>query len=323
MARNAKLIAELNQLQEIAGLLGEPYREKAYRRAINSLGKLPIEITKDNLSTVRKMKIPGIGEGIMNKIVEWAKTGKIAEISKLKKSPEYRAYQEFSGIAGVGPATIREWAAQRVYTRAQLRKAISTGRIKLNHMQKYGLKYYTDLNSRIPRDEVTKLSEYIKRLLIQSDPGVIFSVAGSYRRGLPNSGDIDILVSNKDRFHDTLLSELVDSLHSDRNFIDTLSTGKERVTFLYRSPISGKVRQIDVLNIPYGSYYAALNYFTGSWQHNERLRGIAKTKGYRLNQAGLFKYVGKDKKMLELIPTRSEEEIYRILGERYIPPEQR
>jgi DNA polymerase/3'-5' exonuclease PolX len=72
--------------------------------------------------------------------------------------------------------------------------------------------------------------------------------------------------------------------------------------------------------VDYGSYFAALNYFTGGYLHNEWLRGIAKKSGYRLNQAGLYKYEGKE---LKLIPLTNEKQIYEILRAEWVPPEQR
>lgn len=318
---NAALLQELSQLQEISELLGNVYREKAYRRGLAELRKLKFEITRENLAEFMKMKILNVGEGIKGKISEFITTGTIAEIDELKRSREYTAYRDFSGIAGVGPSTIKSWVDKKIYTLSGLRQAVARGKIELNRMQKYGLMYYSDLNERIPRSEVTALGEYIKRLLIQIDPAVIFTIAGSYRRGTANSGDIDILVSNRERFNGELLPQVVQLLDTDPAFVDTLSNGPERVTFLYKSPISGKVRQIDILNLPYGSYWSGVLYFTGSYDFNEAMRGYAKKQGYRLNQNGLYR-VGK-RGRLELLPSHSEEEIFRLLGLKYVPPGER
>jgi DNA polymerase/3'-5' exonuclease PolX len=163
---NEKLIKELTEIQEIAGIIGSIYREKAYRKAISEIKKLKFEITQANINDVAKMKIPGIGKGIMSKISEFITSEHISEIDELKKSREYTAYSEFSKIAGVGPATINEWIKKRIYNLRDLRKAISEEKVSLNNMQKYGLKYYDDLNERIPRAEVAAIGDYIKRILI-------------------------------------------------------------------------------------------------------------------------------------------------------------
>lgn len=315
MSYNKSLLGLLIQIQDASEVLGHVYRAKAYRRAIFEISKLNYDV-KGPLVNISK--IPGVGSGIAAKIMEFINTGNIKEVDELTSGKEYQAYKAFGGITGVGPATIASWIKSRIYTLSQLRQAISRGKIVLNNMQKYGLKYYDDLNTRIPREDVMAIGELVKRLLIQIDPGVIFTIAGSYRRGAASSGDIDILVSNNTQYNDDLLSVMTEVLRTDRNFIDTLSTGKERVTFLYA--YKGIVRQVDVLNIRYMSYFAALNYFTGSFEHNARLRGIAKAKGYRLNQNGLFRVV---KTKLVLVPIESEKDIYDALGVRYIAPNDR
>lgn len=319
--KNAELINTLIELQTISEILGSEYREAAYRRAINELKKLNFQITPDNLEEFARKKIPGVGKGIMAKIREFISTGEIAELINLRKSPRIRAYREFSGILGVGPSTIEKWLQQRIDSLPKLRRAIAEKKIVLTHMQKIGLRYYDDLNSRIPRAEVTQLGSIIKSVLLMLDPNIIFCILGSYRRGTSESGDVDILVSNKTHFDEELIPGFISLISSDPNFISVLVAGKERVTLLYKSPFSAKVRQIDVLNIAYGSYFAAMNYFTGGFIHNAWIRLVAKKQGYRLNQAGLFKYLPNGK--LQLVPIHSEEELYKILGVAYIPPEKR
>lgn len=306
------LISALAELQEIEEILGDTYRSKAYRKAIAELRKLK------NIEDLKK-KIPSIGKGILSKITEFMKTGKIKELEKLRKSPIVMAHRELGKILGVGPSTVNKWLQMGINSIAKLRRAIANKKVTLNKMQKYGLCYYADLNERIPRAEVAALGEYIKRLLLQINPNVLFEIAGSFRRLESTSGDIDILVSSS-HFDENLLPSLLEILRHDPNFIDALSAGTERITFLYKSPISGKVRQLDILNIPYESYYAALLYFTGSAEFNESIRGYAKRKGYRLNQAGLF--IRRDKK-LELVPVQSEKEIFDVLGLNYVPPAER
>ena len=317
---NEKLIAVLNEIRDISDILGEIYKEKAYNRAIPEIKKLDFEITPANIELIKKRKIPGVGEGILGKIVEFVITGRIDELEKIRNTKRVKSYRELSKIAGVGPATVKKWLDLKIDSLPKLRKAIASGKIKLNTMQKYGLRYYHDLNERISHAEVTKLGEIIKSILLQIDPEIIFNIAGSYRRNTPTSGDIDILVTNPHTFNDDLLHIFMDIIDLDPNFIDFLSSGSERVTFLYKSPMSNKVRQIDILNLPYSSYYAGILYFTGSYDFNTAMRMHAKKLGFRLNQDGLYKI---NKNKLELIPTASEKHIFDILHLKYIRPEQR
>jgi DNA polymerase/3'-5' exonuclease PolX len=173
----------------------------------------------------------------------------------------------------------------------------------------------------------------------------VVTICGSYRRGLPFSSDIDILISNPtiNISNPLILREIKTMLERDPNYIIELSIGKERYTFLYRSSASNKVRQIDILNLPYFQYYPGILYFTGSWEFNERMRGYAKQHGFRLNQKGLFRITtrtsksrGKTAKYIKksssagptqftetLIVTNSEEEIFSALGLQYVAPENR
>lgn len=353
---NKELIIALSKLQEIMTILGDEYRAKAYKGAVSELKKLNFEITPATLNQFKQMKIPGIGEGITYKITEFVTRGRMAELDKLEASKAVKSFRELSGIAGVGPATINTWRDMDIDTLPKLRRAVARGRVVLNKVQKYGLVYYDDLNTRIPRDEVTALSDIIYRVLARINPNIIFTIAGSYRRGAATCGDIDIVISARanggiverarpkiksvtprsgrksaeparpisrrkiagDVTH--IIADFVEQIHADPNFIDVLSQGRSNVTFIYRSPLSNKVRQIDILNLPWNEYWPGVLYFTGSKASNVRMRAIAKAMGYRLTVTGLYKVHGKK---LEPVPMNSEEEIFHTLGIKYVPPPER
>lgn len=316
---NSNLIDILAQICKLSEISGSVYREKAYRKAVEEIKKVSYIINKQTLPKFLETKIPSIGNGIKSKIAEFINTGVIEEVEKLKKTKEYNAYLIFSKISGVGPATIRNWINLKLFTIADLKSAVKAQKVILNNMQKYGLMYYDDLNDRIPRDEVQAVGQKIQLLLKKISREIIFTIAGSYRRGLPYSGDIDILISTA-KYQADLLPNFINMLPKVSGYINVLSKGKERVTFLYRSEYSGKVRQIDILNLEYSKYWSGILYFTGDFGFNESMRGYAKHKGFRLNQNGLYKIVqGK----MQLIPAFSEKDIFAAIGLVYIPPEDR
>ncbi len=302
----------LTEFADISAAAGSTFREKAYRNAVREISKLDYAIT---MRMLESRKIPGIGAGILEKIREFIQTGRVAELDRLRA--HFRASRELGQILGVGPATAKKWIESGILSLSDLRRAVASRKIVLTNMQKYGLIYHEDLVVRIPRAETETIGRYLRTLLIQIDPDIVFEITGSYRRGATTSGDVDIIVSNKRHFDDELLDTLRGMLSKDTNYAATLVAGQERFTFLYRSPMSRRVRQVDVLHVRYGSYFAALLYFTGSYEFNTLMRGIAKKKNYRLNQDGLFRVVG-DK--LRLIPTRSEREIFVLLGMPYTDP---
>lgn len=321
---NSKLIELLVNLRDIYDMFGNVYGEKAYSRAIAEIKKLDFQINQNTIDKLIKLKLPSIGKSILSKIIEYARDGQIDELCKLQTSKKLATYRELTKILGVGPTTIDKWIRLGVNSLSDLRAEVGAGNIVLNNMQKWGLRYYIDLNKRIPRDEVTAICSYMKEKILQADRDIIFEVAGSYRRNSRDSGDIDIIITNKNKFNKDLLSSIAENLHSDRQFIAIISLGRERLTFLYKSPLSNCVRQIDILNISYNSYYAALLYFTGDAEFNENIRGYAKRRGFKLNQTGLFKLTGpQDARKEKLIPTNSEQEIFEILGLSYIEPQNR
>ncbi len=313
---NSALLKLLTELQEIYDILGDQYRGQSLRVAIAELKKIDFPITATTFEQFAAQKRAGIGPGMLGRIKEFVTSRHIAELDILRESAELRAHKELGKIVGVGSATVNKWLKLGVNSLPTLRKAIGAGVVKLNNMQKYGLLYYNDLNTRIPRQEVAAIGALIRAQLMCIDPDIIFEIAGSYRRGRADSGDIDILVSNRTKFHDSLLSEYEEILRADSNYVATLSSGPERLTFLYR--YIGIVRQVDILNIAFASYYAALLYFTGSYTFNTKMRGTAKAKGYRLNQAGLYKV--QKSGGLKLIPVTSEAHIFELLSYPYVAP---
>ena len=304
---NQQLADMLAEMAEIYDLYGEGYRSTAYSKAAKRVAAY-----NGPLADIPRA---GFGRDIYAKIQEYISTSQIAVLSDLRAG-DVETWRAFSKILGVGPKTIEEWVDKGIKTLHDLRRATLEGSVKLNPMQSYGLLYYDDLSQKIPRAEVTELSAHFMRLAIQIDPDVIYTVAGSYRRMAPSSGDIDILVSNERQFNPDFLGRFQELLSEDPRYIATIVQGVERVTFLYKSPISHVVRQIDVLNISYTSYWTAILYFTGSWDFNQAMRGWAKKHGYRLSQKGLA-CGGLD------IPVASEAEIFRVLGLEYVEPQQR
>lgn len=311
-------------MRGIAEILGEVYREKAYRMALRSLLLIDYKITKRTIDKFAETKHQGIGKAIMKKIREFIDTGKIAELDEAKKDPKIKSYRELSKIMGVGPVTIEKWRAVNITTLAQVRAAVSQKKITPTKLQKYGLRYYKDLNTRIPRDLITTIDQRIlKRAVTHMSQDYALEVAGSYRRGHITSGDIDVIVTNKTGYNESFINDFIKVLSDldhetpEFRFIDVLTKGKERASILIHCK---RIVRIDILYMRFESYYPALVYFTGSYEFNEAMRGYAKAKGYRLNQNGLFKI---HNNKLKLIPTYSEKEVFSKLGLKYVYPTDR
>lgn len=321
---NVNLVSQLHLLAEIAQITNETYKEEAYNKAIDTIAKLPYNIDHTNAPNLTDRKLKNIGKAIVSKINEYLETGTIAEIEIAHNSTTYKAYKSLIKIMGVGPATIKKWIEQQIVDVPSLKQAIKDNVVKLTDVQVIGLRYYDDLNHRIPRDEVTILGtiieSYLKAAANKRDP-LRLEICGSYRRGQPSSGDIDIIISQAetDHKHPTILPKFIDSINADPNLIAITSQGPQRVTFIYKSPLSSLARQIDVLYVHPASFITAIVYFTGSAAFNIQMRAIAKSKNYRLNQSGLFHINNLHKPL----PLSSESELFDRLDMEYLPPTSR
>jgi DNA polymerase lambda len=116
----------------------------------------------------------------------------------------------FAGVWGAGAETTKQWFAQGFRTLDDLRT-----RARLTRMQQIGLQYYDEFNSRIPREEVTRLESMVKQAANEVAPDLMIETYGSYRRLKSSCGDIDMLMTFKDgrkHTHDIVLARLVDKL---------------------------------------------------------------------------------------------------------------
>lgn len=274
----------------------------------------------------------GIGKGIQARVDEIIKTGTLPEL----KTDIYEQIKErmtiieqLSGVHGIGPKMAKQFVDKfKVKNVTELKKKIKSGEIEVGDKLKIALKHHNKFKTNIPRAEIDIVNEMISKIIKKLDPDLVFTIAGSYRRGAMKSNDIDVLFSHKkyttkNKYHKSnvnLLSKLVSELKKQKFLIDDL-TDDTKEKYMGFSKLRGKpVRRFDLIFIPYNSFPAALLYFTGSYQLNTIMRNKAKQMNMRLNQNGLYEY--KDNK-LKLIKTTSEKAIFKRLKMKYLEPENR
>ena len=102
-------------------------------------------------------------------------------------------------IVGIGPSFAKKLVKHKIYNINDLKKAYNKGRVKLTNTQLLGIKYNTDLKERIPRKEIDSFKKTLQKITKSIDPKLSFEIMGSYRRGLPSSGDIDVLIYHLDK----------------------------------------------------------------------------------------------------------------------------
>lgn len=312
----AKMLHEMSILYEMRG---EPFKPRAYERAalsIEALGEETSSIYKKGGTKALK-NIPGVGAGIADHIEKLLKTKHFKEYEALKKKIPVKI-SELISVEGIGPKMVKTlWDKLRIKNIIDLEKAARAGKIrKLPHFgdkseQKIlrGIDFLKKSGGRqvlgFVLPEIRQIEE-----MIRSFPGAEqVMVAGSVRRKKETIGDIDILVSS------SIPGEIMDRFVSLPFVAHVYAKGLTKTMVKLKNGLDADLRVV-----PKNSFGAALNYFTGSKDHNIVLREIAIKNNWKLNEYGIFSLKGKSEKM---IAGRTEEEIYDALGLKYIEPEMR
>ena len=289
----------------------DTFRAKTYM----ALNKILKNLSSDkDLEPVNLKKIKGIGQGTIDRIKEIIDTGTLQEYEKLKdkKSP----LEEFLKIHGVGKQHAKKLVSEGFKGVDDLRncKNISD---HLNDTQIKGLQYYDDMQVRIPYKEIEKHEVYLKDVLHKIDPKAELTIAGSYRRKRPDSGDIDLLLkaSNK-RIYD----KFIDTLVQEGYLTCQLARGSKKYMGMGKIDISPCHRRIDIMYTKPEEYPFAILYFTGSGDFNVRMREDALKQGYTMNEYSI-KHTDTKRKVDKVF--LKEREIFDFLGYQYLNPEDR
>ena len=332
---NETLISNFKALAEKEKQADKPniFRIKAYFKVVKILGELKFEVS----SSEQVKDIPGIGAKTLLKIDEILKSGKLEGLDEYKKS-DTSDKKVLEGITGIGPVKA-EKLSKDGYTLTKLKSMFASEpeilKSILTHHQILGVKYYDDLLHRIPYDEITKVNDYLNKILKEVNlkyynPNQYkMQICGSYRRKSPNSGDIDILFYNTKSLNDDTDKEFFNhflQILVNKKFLKDHLTDPDKVTTKYMGfcslPRKKLGRRIDMRCIKYSSLPAALLYFTGSGEFNKNMRTFALKKGYTINEYGIFK-LNLDKTKGDMISVESEADIFKILNLEYIEPQNR
>ena len=303
----AKILYEMADLLEIKG---EDFKPRAYRRAAINIESLAVDI-EELYKRNELEKIPGVGKSIAEKIKEYIETGTIKKWEELKKEIPVDI-ESLSSVEGVGPKMIKVlYEKLGVKNIDDLERVARQGRIR--RLKGFGVKTEKKILEAIEFAR-KKYGRFILGYVLPEAMQIVdvlkphvskISLAGSIRRRKETVGDVDILaVSPKPK-------EVMDIFTSMMGVETVLAKGITKSSIRMSSGI-----QIDLRIVEESSFGSALQYFTGSKEHNIALRKIAIKRGWKLNEYGLFE--GEKK-----IAGREEEEIYEKLGMQWIPPELR
>lgn len=325
--------------REIAGILYEigaylemeavAFKPRAYAKAAGAVESFPEDIETIYLRGGIKAleEIPGVGRSIAKTIEEFLQTGKVKHYDSLKKKYPV-AIAELSRIEGIGPkVALKLYQKLKIKNVNELESAAKAG--KIARLAGFGKKSQENILKGIGflrqssgrfllgflLPEIRQIEERLA-LLPQVERA---QVAGSVRRWKETIGDLDILVVSENP------KAVMDFFVSMPEVINIYAHGATKASVKLKNGMDADLRVVAA-----ESFGAALNYFTGSKEHNIALREIAIKKGYKLNEYGLFKTIaekrgtarGKTQKEV-MVAGRTEEEIYERLGLAYIQPELR
>ncbi len=325
MDYRAVLVDALQTLKKRELAQKAPFKARAYDTVLRQIEQLsgPIR-TMGDLAGIK-----GVGEKIREKAEEIFATGQLRAAEKAKASPSLSAHDALQGVYGVGPAKAAELIQQGITSIAALRHAVKENPVILNEKQHIGLHYYEDLLQRIPLQEMTAH----EALLLQECP-LPAELVGSYRRGAPSSGDIDVLlrVPPHQTPKDTkaMFYQFVQRL-IDKGYIKAvLALGEHKCMAICALGADTPARRLDLLVTPDQEYPFALLYFTGSDRFNVAVRQHALTKGYTLNEHRISRVTPVvpselgDHLLVTPIPVmHTEEDILHFLELEYVPPMER
>ncbi|MFB3887540.1 MAG: DNA polymerase/3'-5' exonuclease PolX [Thermodesulfobacteriota bacterium] len=311
--KNKELADLFNRMADILEYRGEnPFKISAYRRASRIIGDLTEDI-KEIAESGKLKDIPGIGEGMAEKIVEYLETGKVSKFEEVRKgiSDELIAIME---IPGMGPKTLSMIHKKKgIGSLSQLQKAVEDGSLiglpgigekKVENIKR-GIQLLKQNKGRMSLGIAFPVAKRIVETLREKAGAREIQWAGSLRRMRENIGDIDILATGSNK------EKIVHTFTDLPEVKEILASGETKASVIVEGGI-----QIDLRVVEEDSYGAALQYFTGSKAHNIHLRGIAKAKGIKINEYGVFK--GEKK-----IGGKEEEDVYRVLKMDWIEPELR
>jgi len=314
-ARVADLLDEIGDLLELKG--ENVFRAVTYRAAAREIRDLR-EPIRSIYEAGHLASIPKVGTSVGEAIAQYLQGGKSRRHEELKAAvPD--GLLTLLRVKGVGPATARLINQHlKITTIDELEAAAKDGRLRTlpkiqAKTEENILKSIASLRQRTGRSLInfarTAADRMVTHLRETANVGEI-SVCGSLRRWKETIGDIDLLVASDNA------SPIMAAFTSAPNVERILAQGDTKSSVIVERGL-----QIDLRVVPAAAWGAALLYFTGSKEHNVRLRGFALRKKLLLNEYGLYR-VGEEKTGTP-VASRTEEDIYAALGMDWIPPELR
>lgn len=316
---NSQIAAVFEQMADLLEFQGaNPFRVRAYRNGARAIRDLP-----DSVASIvaddpkRLLEIDGIGKAVAEKCALLVDTGELPQLKELlTEIPE--TVLAMLRIPGLGPKKAAAiYNELGIATLEELKAACEAGQIrqlkgfaaKTEQAILDGMAIAEAAGKRIYWAEADDIAQAMREHLNGCKSIDKLELAGSYRRGRETVGDLDILAVSDD------VNEVMDRFGEFPDAADVLVRGDTKMSIRL-----GTGFQVDLRIVPAESFGAALQYFTGSKSHNVELRGLAKQRGLKINEYGVFR-VGGDEETY--VAGAEEADVYATLDLPLIPPELR
>ena len=325
MSRNAEVASLLEEFADLLEAKDIEYKPRAYRRAAENIRGHPAAVehlAADGEDAVKE--IEGVGDAIAAKVVEYFETGGIEELDDLRNElPVDMA--ALTSVEGVGPKTVGTlYDALAITTLDELEDAAEDGEIQevegfgetTEENIREGIEFAREAHERELLGEARPYGDRVRDFLSGVDAASNVELAGSIRRWRPTIGDVDVLVGSDD-------ADAVIDAFADWKAADTVIEAGESKASLRVDDFRVDLRVVDP-----DEFGAALQYFTGSKDHNVTLRNRAIDRDLKMNEYGIFDVSGVDdpdagQRVGERVGGETEEEMYDALDLPPIPPELR
>lgn len=313
--RNFEIARAFNEIADLLELKDENiFRIRAYRRAAQNLESLA-----EDIASVAERggleQIPGIGKDLALKIQEYLRTGRIADLEQLRQEIP-PGVVTLMNLPSVGPKTAKLLyeklgvdSVEKLEALARTGKLVGLPGIREKKQEDIlkGIELWKKGQERMPLGKALPLARAIVTALKDLEEVQEIEVAGSLRRWKETIGDIDILVASLKP------AKVMEAFVNLPGVQEILLRGETKASIRH-----GEGIQVDLRVLEPQAFGAALQYFTGSKQHNIRIRDLASRKGLKVSEYGVF-----DEKTGRRIAGETEEEVYKAVGLPFIPPELR
>ncbi len=313
---NNKIAATLEQLADLMEFQGaNAFRLRAYRNGARTIRELPESIVSMLDNEEDLTKLDGIGKGVAQKCKELVETGSLSQLTEILKEVP-RSVLDLLNIPKLGPKKAAALFNElEIESLEQLKQACMDGKVrelsgfgeKTEQQILEGISIAADANKRILWAKADELANQLREYMKKCKSVKQLDFAGSYRRGKETVGDLDMLVDSTDS------DKVMDHFAQFEGITTVIVRGETKMSVRMENEF-----QIDLRVVPTKSFGAALQYFTGSKEHNVKLRGRARKMGLKVNEWGVYEVIGEKETW---VAGKSEKDVYKVLGLPVMVPE--